>query len=253
MAPSKRGLGWPWDNPESAFSIYEPSIKNNHIEWLFNWEMWKPKGFPAGLDYTPQVRLGNQASTIDQFLTTLGVGKVGHFIGFNEPDIAAEANMSVADGVKLWKQYVLPAKGKFKFRLGSPAMSNGPNGKKWLQEFIQQLGGIEKAEIDFVVCHWYGTDLNNFKNYVEDMHKTFNKPVWVNEFAYSHLNANQQPTVQQVEGFMKDALKWLDAQGYVERYAWFGAKMDVGAMVGSANNLTGGGHLTDVGKIYTGA
>lgn len=66
MAPSKRGLGWPYDNQEDAFKSYDPAIKKGELTWLFNWEMWKPKGLPAGLDYVPQVRTAANAPQIDQ-------------------------------------------------------------------------------------------------------------------------------------------------------------------------------------------
>jgi len=253
MAPSKRGLGWPWDNPKTAFAIFEPSIHNEHITWLFNWELWTPEGLPAGFPHVPQVRLGSQAAQIDKSLAPLGVDKVGHLIGFNEPEMPFESDMSVADGVKLWKEYVLPAKSKYHFRLGSPAMSNSPKGKKWLQDFVHELRGVDGAKLDFIVCHWYGTDIGDFKRFVQDMHDTFKKPIWLTELAYTHLNAAQQPTEQQVLAFEKEALSFLDQQQWVERYAWFGAKMDVGKMVGSANDLSMGGHLTEVGKVYCNA
>lgn len=66
MAPSKRGLGWPWDNQEDAFSPYHSAIEKHELTWLFNWEMWKPKGLPAALDYIPQVRTAAEAPKIDQ-------------------------------------------------------------------------------------------------------------------------------------------------------------------------------------------
>lgn len=66
MAPSKRGIGWPYDNQGPAFKPYEPSIREHHLTWLFNWEMWKPKGFPESLEYVPQVRTEQEASKIDQ-------------------------------------------------------------------------------------------------------------------------------------------------------------------------------------------
>lgn len=66
MAPSKRGLSWPYDNQEGAFKPYDQAIRNGQLTWLFNWEMWKPKGFPTGLSYVPQVRTGAEAAQIDQ-------------------------------------------------------------------------------------------------------------------------------------------------------------------------------------------
>lgn len=87
-----------------------------------------------------------------KFLTTLGAGKIPHFIGFNEPDNSGQANMPVATAVQLWEKFVLPAKKKFGFKLGSPAITGSPKGKQWLQDFIHALGG--RDEIDFIVIHW---------------------------------------------------------------------------------------------------
>ncbi|KAI3390324.1 hypothetical protein diail_10120, partial [Diaporthe ilicicola] len=247
MAPSKRGLGWPYDNEAGAFKPFEPAVKDNALTWLFNWEMWKPQGFPSGLTYVPQVRTAAEAGKIDQFLGSLG--KVSHFIGFNEPDHPGQANMSVAQAVQLWKQHVLPAKKKYGFKLGSPAMTNSPAGKKWLQDFLKQLGG--DAQVDFIVVHWYGLDVNNLKQFIEDMHKTFNKPIWLNEFACTTFGG-KVPSQQDVEKFEHEALKYLDGQAFVEKYAWFGAATHDGSMGGVAtvNKLANNGNLTSVGKIY---
>lgn len=73
MAPSKRGLGWPYDNQEEAFKPYDPAIKKGGLSWLFNWEMWKPKGLPAGLIYVPQVRTAANAPQIDQVSVPLKI------------------------------------------------------------------------------------------------------------------------------------------------------------------------------------
>lgn len=75
-----------------------------------------------------------------------------HFIGFNEPDNTGQANLPAAKAAQLWKQFVLPAKHKFNFRLGSPAITNSAAGKKWLQDFIHEMDG--KAAMDFIVIHW---------------------------------------------------------------------------------------------------
>lgn len=247
MAPSKRGLGWPYDNEAGAFKPYDGAVKDHTLTWLFNWEMWKPQGFPAGLTYVPQVRTAAEAGKIDQFLG--GLGKISHFIGFNEPDHPGQANMSVGQAVQLWKQHVLPAKKKYGFKLGSPAMTNSPAGKKWLQDFLKQLGG--DAQIDFVVVHWYGLDVNNLKQFIEDMHKTFNKPLWLNEFACTTFGG-KVPSQQDVEKFEREALKYLDGQAFVEKYAWFGSATHDNSMGGVAvvNKLANNGNLTSVGKIY---
>lgn len=157
--------------------------------------------------------------------------------------------MSVAQAVQLWRQNVLPAKAKYGFKLGSPAMTNSDAGKKWLQEFLKQLGG--DAKIDFIVVHWYGLDVNNLKQFIEDIHKTFNKPIWLNEFACTTFGG-KVPSQGDVENFEREALKYLDSKAFVERYAWFGAATNNGSMGGVAtvNKLANNGSLTSVGKIY---
>lgn len=253
---SKRGLGWPWNNPASQFSLYADAISAQKLCWLFNWELWKPEGHPAGLEYVPQVRTAKEAPQIDQFLSGLPPQDRRHFIGFNEPDIVDQANMSVADAVQLWNQFVLPAKHKFGFRLGSPAISSAPRGKQWLTQFFQAFGdggGADTAGVDFVVVHWYGWDGDEMGRYLEDMSGTFGgKPLWLTEFAYSHLRTEPPvPESQQVQNFMSKTVPALDADDRVERYAYFGAPTDVGEWVGRASNFTDKGErLTAVGRMY---
>jgi hypothetical protein len=161
----------------------------------------------------------------------------------------SESNIAVSTAVSLWRQYVEPAKSKFHFRLGSPAMTSAPAGKAWLSEFFRQLGG--STSVDFVVVHWYGTDVHQLESFLADMHSSFSKPLWLTEFAYSHFGAEPAPTTSQVEAFMRAAIPFLDSCPYVERYAYFGAPTDVGNWVGEASNFSDHGHsLTSVGKLY---
>lgn len=186
-----------------------------------------------------------------QFLSTIGAGHIGHFIGFNEPDNAGQSNLSVEQAIQLWKQHVLPAKKKFGFKLGSPAMTSSPAGKKWLQEFFHALGGHD--EVDFVVLHWYGLKMAELESFLKDMHSTFKKPIWLNEFACTTFGGNQ-PNEEEVDHFAQAALRFLDSEDYVERYAWFGAATHSGSMGGVAgvNELALGNQLTAVGRIYCG-
>lgn len=91
---SKRGLGWPWNNTAAEFAIYNDALASGKVSWLFNWEMWKPDGTPDGVEYIPQVRVGNQASQIDQFLSAIPRGKLKNFMSFNEPEIPSSQHVS---------------------------------------------------------------------------------------------------------------------------------------------------------------
>jgi hypothetical protein len=128
-------------------------------------------------------------------------------------------------------------------------MTSAPAGKAWLLEFFRQLCG--SASVDFVVVHWYGTDVHQLESFLADMHASFGKPLWLTEFAYSHFGAPPTPTAAQVEAFLRPAIAFLDSCSYVERYAYFGAPTDVGGWVGQASNFSDRGHsLTSVGKLY---
>ena len=247
----KRGLGWPWNNPATEFAFHNDAIASGKISWLFNWEMWKPDGTPDGIEYVPQVRVGGQASQIDQFLSSIPKEKLRFFMTFNEPDIPSQANMSVAEAVALWQKFVLPAKAKFGFQLGSPGVSSDPKGKSWLLEFLAALGG--RDGIDFIVVHWYGTQFEQLASFLGDMHSVFKKPLWLTEFAYTSMRTDVPGTVDQVEDFMRQTIPFLDGCSFVERYAYFGAMKSVGDWVGEVNCLHDkeGAGLTSIGKIYS--
>jgi hypothetical protein len=60
--------------------------------------------------------------------------------------------MNVSDGVDMWRKYMEPLK-SFNVRLGAPAPTNAPDGKRWLQSFMSECDG---CTIDFIVvrsCH----------------------------------------------------------------------------------------------------
>lgn len=184
-------------------------------------------------------------------MSAIDAGNIGHFLGFNEPDNVGQSNLSVEQAVQLWKQHVLPAKKKFGFKLGSPAMASSPVGNKWLKEFLHALG--DHDEVDFVVLHWHGLKVAELESFVKDMHSTFKKPIWLNEFACTTFGGNQ-PNEEQVEHFVQAALKFLDSEDCVEKYAWFGAATHPGSMGGVAgvNELAHGDQLTAVRRIHCG-
>ncbi|KIW71610.1 hypothetical protein PV04_03753 [Phialophora macrospora] len=255
----KRGLGWPWDQPSSHFQLYEPHAASGRISWLFNWECWIPDAVPAGVEWIPCVRTASTArDQLDPFLTDIvqnrGI-KTSALLGFNEPEIPDQANLTVDEAVRLWRDVVVPVKRKCGLRLGSPGMSSDVGrSKPWLNAFLAQLQGAD--EIDFLVVHWYGPQFRDMRAFLEDMHGTYGLPLWVNEFACSTMG-NGEATAHEVEVFMREAVPWLEQCEWVERYAYFGNK-DVGAWVGRGSNFTeeggsvetDGKRLTRVGKLY---
>jgi len=251
--PSKRGICVPWNFEPADFELYKPAIESGRISWVGNWEMWKPKGIPENVTYVPQCRTANEANQIRAYLDGYkDDNQAQDWMGFNEPDIESQANLSVEDAVKLWKEHVLPTKAAHPgVRIGSPGISNAPEGINWLKRFFIELGGTGQSGVDHVVIHYYSPDVEHFKVYVQQVHNQFKLPVWVTEFGCTRWDPGNPPSEEEVLWFMREALNFLDSAPYVERYAWFGSMRDVGEGVGKTNGLQQEGGLSEAGKLYT--
>ena len=201
----------------------------------------------------PQCRTAKEANQIHDYLTGYeSDAQVCDFMGFNEPDIDSQANLPVDQAVELWKAHVLPVKAKLKgVRFGSPAVSNGPAGIPWLKEFFGKLGGLDSSGVDFIVIHYYGPDVNHFRNYLTEVHSVFKRPIWITEFACTNWNPAAPVNHGEVLKSMREALEFLDKTPFVERYSWFGAMEDVGEAVGRSNGLQKDGKLSEAGSMYT--
>ncbi|MEV6006315.1 sigma-70 family RNA polymerase sigma factor [Streptomyces sp. NPDC051976] len=152
-----------------------------------------------------------------------------YLLGFNEPDMGGQANMTVDQALSLWPK--LMATGKV---LGSPAVAYGgdtPGG--WLDRFM--TGAKAKGlRVDFIALHWYGGDFTTpdavaqLRSYVRAVHDRYHKPVWLTEFALIDFAGGgaRFPTDQQQAAFVTSATKMLDGLPWLQRYAWFGLPAD---------------------------
>ena len=96
------------------------------------------------------------------------------------PEQSSQSNLTAQQGVELWRTYVQPLKAQG-IQLGSPASSSAPSGKTWLQDFLSLCGG--NCTVDFIALHWYGVNSTQFVQYLQDFHNTFQRPIWVTEWA----------------------------------------------------------------------
>ncbi|KAE9977826.1 hypothetical protein BLS_001105 [Venturia inaequalis] len=251
-ADIKRGISVPRNFNPKHFAIYKGAIQSGKIGWLFNWEMWKPKGLPSSIMFVPQCRT---AKEVDQIIPRIARSmyddQTEHFLGFNEPCINTQANISVSEAVLLWKEHVLPLHSLFpSVHIGSPSIANGPHGLPWLISFISDLGGIQASGIDHISIHVYHSSFQAFKAYIEEIYDAFGLPIWVTEFACTNWDLECPVGESEVLAFMRECVGFLEEAEFVERYAWFGAREDVGDGVGWANALQKEGMLTEAGRLY---
>lgn len=159
-----------------------------------------------------------------------------HLLGFNEPDLASQANLTPQQAADSWRTYMEPYAGHAK--LGSPAVCNGGGltGLNWLTSFFDACSG---CTVDFVAIHWYGLaneqGVADFKDHTTKAIAAANgKPVWITEF-------KPDGSPDEMASFMTQILAFLDSCAGVERYSYF----QVDAIL-----VSGGGALTGLGGTY---
>lgn len=154
---SKRGLCWPTDNVDAAFTFTKPGSK---ISWLYNWSP-QPTPDARSLDFVPMQ--WNHVD-IDNLPTKVRNCHATAVLGFNEPELPDQSNLTSALAAREWIRCFEPLR-RAGIRCGSPGISSAPQGVVWLQDFLRQIraGG---SDVDFYCLHWYGETLGQFYDYI---------------------------------------------------------------------------------------
>lgn len=158
---SKRGLAWPNANwvPMGGFTSPKSRISS-----YYNWSPTPlpPASSPASqwlnpFPFIPMLWGCTPAHEAD-FLSSLRRNWDGRnltadkaILGFNEPDLSAQANCTPQQGADVWRRVLQPLK-KQGYRVGSPAVTNGPDGQRWLAEWWAACQG--GCDPDFMTIHW---------------------------------------------------------------------------------------------------
>ena len=142
---------------------------------------WSPSKADIDLEFVPMLWGSNQVSDWESTINdTIKSANVTHALGFNEPEIEGQSNISPSDGAALWKAHIEPLKAQG-ILLGSPAPSGAPAGKQWLLDWMNACQG--GCTVDFIAVHYYDINSTGFMEYLTDYHNTFQRPVWVTEWA----------------------------------------------------------------------
>lgn len=217
---ARKGVGvWTFPGVNTA-------LDRSGAGWYYTWST--THSGVSGPGFVPMIWGGN--SVTDSALAQ--AKQAGpYLLGFNEPDMGGQANMTTDQALSLWPK--LMASGKI---LGSPAVAYGGNTPGgWLDRFMsgaQQRG----YRVDFIALHWYGGDFTTpnavaqLKSYLQAVHDRYHKPIWLTEFALIDFSGGgaRFPTDAQQAAFVKDGTKMLDGLSWLQRYAWFGLGADDG-------------------------
>ncbi|KAJ7063993.1 glycosyl hydrolase catalytic core-domain-containing protein [Mycena amicta] len=238
-----RGLAWATNNQ------FAPALGSKPmVTWYHHWADPVVPQMPSKNEYVPMFWGPSQWDSWTSRKAYMAKNMPKHLLGFNEPDISSQANMSPSYAAQVWMQEIHPfgAKG---VKLVSPAIAWDLD---WMASFLSELqkrGGY----VDMIAVHWYGSykDLATFQKYVSTARTRFNRKIWVTELGITTASGASQ---QQVKNFMMQAFSWMDSTGYVDRASWFGcfesSKPPDGYATAKNALFNTGGSLTDMGFWY---
>ncbi|KAB1946750.1 hypothetical protein F8271_06105 [Micromonospora sp. ALFpr18c] len=244
VTSKRKGVGvWTFDGVSQA-------LASSGASWYYTWDVAHPGvTSPTGAEFVPMI-WGAKSVTASNLQQAKRNGR--QLLGFNEPDMGGQANMSVEQALELWPQ--LEATG---LPLGSPAVAwGGDRPGEWLDRFM--AGAKQRGyRVDFIALHWYGGDfatanaVNQLRSYLQAVHDRYRLPVWLTEFALIDFsNGVRFPSQTQQAAFLTAATKMLGGLSWLHRYAWFG-------LPASDKDQTGlfrtGSTATAVGRAYQAA
>jgi RNA polymerase sigma factor (sigma-70 family) len=227
---------------------FDAALTASKASWYYDWSPSRMDHIgSAGPEFVPMI-WGAKNTDSATLATARSQGAV--LLGFNEPDMSAQSNMTVEQALDLWPK--LQATG---LRLGSPAVAdNAATPGSWLDRFM--AGAAARGyRVDFITVHWYGSDFrpgaaaDQLRTYLQAIHDRYHLPIWVTEYALISFSGGgaQYPAPDQQAAFVTDSAAMLDSLPYVERYAWFGLAAS-GAQTGTALFQNGG--PTPMGVAY---
>lgn len=209
------------------------------VSWAYNWNMEPDGTLPNGVEYIPMLWGPKMYSGWSDAANSALSSGSKYLMGFNEPDVASQANLSPSQAASDYKQYMTPYANQA--TLVSPAVSNSGSsgqGLDWMKSFLSECSD---CKVSALAVHWYAdaslTDyFKQFVNQAIDLANQNNIPeVWITEFQATGDDTSQ---VQ----FLTEIIPWLESQQGVGRYSYF--------MCSDSVLLTAANVLSDIGKAY---
>lgn len=245
---AKRGVA------SARYLASDPSrLSSLGARWAYDWSATPPPaGGPA---WVPMVWGAGSVSpsTIAALRAARRSGQAHYLLGFNEPDLSSQANMTPEQATNLWPQ--LERTG---LRLGSPAPASPDDG--WLARFMA-LAHARRLRVDFVALHFYQdfTDPNavaSLRRELVAIHREYGKPIWVTELGTVDIRSwhepmQRTPTEALARSYMRRVFAMLDSLRFVQRYAWFTDECSSSSDCRFSSLFRADGMLTPLGKTYS--
>ena len=221
-----RVFPWRWTGKKGWAGAVQPLVEPS---WSYDWDNVATSTLDS--EYVPM----RHNLYWDSYANVDGKKQSLDALGFNEPDQANQANMTVDQAITEWPN--LMASG---LRLGSPAPSDG--GLNWLYSFIDRADALG-YRVDYVAVHFYqgGWNAGQYYNWLQAIHQRTGRPIWITEFNNGANWTCCYPTLASQAQTISEFLDMLNGAPFVERYAIYNWVGDNRAMVAADGTLTPAG------------
>ena len=224
------------------------NLKAVHVGWYYDWGT-ALVGKTPGIQFVPMIWAHGNV-TPEELKAAVAAG-AGVLLGFNEPDVPSQSNMTVEQAIADWPQ--LQATG---LRLGSPAPGTGDDTKTngWLARFMAQVKA-HGYRVDFICLHPYQSNFNvaqateNLRQEITWVHDTYHLPVWVTEYGMVDWDKNTYPDAATAARFATSSAAVMHTLPWVERYAWYSLIPNQQTLSLTKTN----GSLNVIGRAWAGA
>ena len=201
--------------------------------WAYDWSPSSPLA-GSSVEYIPMAWGARSVTSANVAAWRMAhrSGKASWMLSFNEPDMAAQANMTPDAAVALWPR--LQSTG---LRLVSPAVaspstrSQSHPGRTWLDDFMIQARA-HGLRVDAIALHFYGdwtdpTNISSIERALERVHARWHRPVWVTEIGtlpawrWDGRAPHSTPTPGVARAYLRRVMGMLRTHRWIARVAWF--------------------------------
>jgi autotransporter-associated beta strand protein len=210
-----------------------------NLLWWYDWNI--DQNSTRDLEYVA-IRQQQFWPSLSQNWQSRGINTI---LGYNEPDQANQANLSVSTAISSWGDVLGTG-----LRVGSPATSDGGR-SSWLYPFVSQADAAG-LRVDFVAIHYYQSHnpadpsgcASQMLSFLQDVWNHTHRPIWVTEWnngANWTDSQNPPPTYAQQQACVQAMVNMLETTPFVERYALYNWVEDTRSLVTSSNTVTPAG------------
>lgn len=220
--------------------------------WYLNWRVY-PDSTCEGVDgnFVPRISKADDMARLTQAIANANGS--GWLIGFTEPNLSNQSNLSPQQGAIYWRQ-IENAADSASIKLVSPSPSQ--HGPGWLWDMVVAYENIYGTKPHFDAIGWniYKSNPNDIKTYLtarrnEALARGYNVPIWVLEYG-----GNCQGSLSSNRSVMAAVTPWFDSTSWIGRYAWFANRLDDfdgNSWRGCSLINTSSGVPTSLGNLYS--